>query len=690
MAKFTAEQLLNHLYDKRLPQVYREADIDTQYCLKRFLQSMIEGGFAETISLADGITDLTDPLKCPDKYFPILFESFGYKYSPDIPIIYQRKILQNHGELWQKRGTIEYVYVLSRILTGFDSNVSIVRNDKGVRVMLITLYVDSTAEATESQEYVNIVKTYVKNGYIPFYLDIDSNIMVDVQSIHTTPRYLAMSVEAKGEFDLTPIVDYSKTGFAMTISPTLPQEPFTKFEIQGYSQIVPRYLNDNIVDPKLVQTKVHVDLNGNVGSSGALYSAYTGLCYVPYGSKLNVSLQDSSLLAPNLNIFLFDLTKSYKTSKVITYSAFTQGRCTIDLSDVLNDVSLGHSYYVSFAITDREGLSEASLSEMLCVSIEGTEYVPYSATTRMGFDDEYYKNGEAYPVYKVDVYDANGPISFPYCSTSDYLTATAVHSEGALSVESKGLSEFKIYTDCISAMKDNRYYYFAFSLYKFQANTLDAPIVSALCTNNKGSMKRVTLQKMISAQDNEDKSLYRYGYRLFVPVGYTVVHIEYLLCNTHKINDFASVLRIACYDCNDEGFPNIDNSPQDYVLADDLNTFKNNLSIGLDGIALLSHNNNIGEAIVRDTFDVLTGIIHRRVGVTYDSLGNPISTYALASEQLETVTEDLDGEVKAIPLTTFTGKTFISMSYSMANSVFVCTGDTRFHSCVSVSTRKLK
>ena len=146
MAKFTAEQLLNHLYNKRLPQVYREADVDTKYCLKRFLQSMIEGGYSEAISSADGIVALTDPLKCPDNIFPLLFQSFGYKYSVDIPMIYQRKILQNHGELFQKRGTIEYIYVLTRILTGFDCEVNIERVNK-VRVLTVKMFVDNSVTA---------------------------------------------------------------------------------------------------------------------------------------------------------------------------------------------------------------------------------------------------------------------------------------------------------------------------------------------------------------------------------------------------------------------------------------------------------------------------------------------------------------------------------------------------------------
>ena len=95
-----SEQLLNHLYYKKLPQVYRDMDkMLKTYPLKRYLSSLVDGGYAEVLKNAEGILDLVDPEKCPSEFLPYLCESFGLEYFEDMDDTYQRRFLMNIGEI---------------------------------------------------------------------------------------------------------------------------------------------------------------------------------------------------------------------------------------------------------------------------------------------------------------------------------------------------------------------------------------------------------------------------------------------------------------------------------------------------------------------------------------------------------------------------------------------------------------
>lgn len=690
MAKFTAEQLLKHLYDKRLPQVYREADIDTQYCLKRFLQSMIEGGFAETISLADGITDLTDPLKCPDIYFPILFESFGYKYSSDIPIIYQRKILQNHGELFQKRGSVEYIYVLTRILTGFDCAVDIERVD-GVRVLSISMFVDNSVTSTEKQHYVNLVKKYVIEGYTPFYLDIETNIIVDVVDINTAPQYIANAVEVEGVIDLSPIEEVSFNGLTASLSPTLDKEPFSEFNILGYSKIVPKYEKGNLINPNTAQQNVRmtwVDTDSNTNVTVASMSLLSEYAYVPYGSTLYLYLSNPSIKAPTVYIFVYTYRgKRAIGNKTIASSSFVQGKAVVDISNILISDLCEDDYYVKIGFVDNQGVFD--VTTLLSAWVEDVGYSEYSATTRLKFDNEYYRNGEYYPTYMVDIYDSNGVISYPYVSQKDIQTYDYYETSTIVLFRSEA-GDFVAYTDCITAMKDDCKYYISFMLDVPVTNTLDAPIITALCTNNKGAFKEVPLYKEF-CNKTEAYASWRCGYSFTVPHDYNVVRIKYLFCNTTE-SWGVPITNLMCFECDPEtGNPLIDVEHQPYrEVSEGYSIFENNLSVGIDGIELLSYNDSNGKVIVRDSFDILTGTLTHRVGVTYDSLGNPTSVYALPTPYQEVITEDLNGEVKPRSIKTFRGKTYISMSQSVPNSRYVNRGGTDYHSGIEFKVKIIK
>ena len=143
----TSEKLFDHLYNRKLPQVYRDMDTlpTVNFALKRYLSSLIEGGYSEVLKDISKLLDLIDPEKCPNEFLPLLCESFGLEYFEDIDPVYQRRFLANIGEMVKRRGTYAGVRYIVRVLTGYDVELEYLRgehkNKKG-RHLFISLLVD--------------------------------------------------------------------------------------------------------------------------------------------------------------------------------------------------------------------------------------------------------------------------------------------------------------------------------------------------------------------------------------------------------------------------------------------------------------------------------------------------------------------------------------------------------------------
>lgn len=128
--KLTSEGLLDLLYNRKLPQLYRDADRDLMtFPLKRYLQSLIDGGYCGSIEDIERALLLVDPQNVPEEFLPYLCESFGLPYFKDIDPTYTRKFLANYSELYRRRGTFSCVRYLARVLTGMDAKLSYVRGE---------------------------------------------------------------------------------------------------------------------------------------------------------------------------------------------------------------------------------------------------------------------------------------------------------------------------------------------------------------------------------------------------------------------------------------------------------------------------------------------------------------------------------------------------------------------------------
>lgn len=166
-------RFVDFLYNK-LPAVYRDEDYKLGRPLYRYLQSLSAGGFEKVIEDSNNFLALIDPEKCPDEFFPYLYESFGLKYFKDIPIEYHRKFISNLGALLKRRGTNTAVRYLVSTLTGFEVDLSYERryNDSGDcvgRFLNIVFFVNTVEEATKVNPSVWVIEQFIKSQ-LPFYI----------------------------------------------------------------------------------------------------------------------------------------------------------------------------------------------------------------------------------------------------------------------------------------------------------------------------------------------------------------------------------------------------------------------------------------------------------------------------------------------------------------------------------------
>lgn len=163
----------DYLYNK-LPSVYREEDLKLDKPLYRYLNSLCAGGFEKVIEDSNNFLTLIDPEKCPESFFPHLYESFGLEYFNDIPIEYHRKFLSNLGALMKRRGTNTAIKYLVSTLTGFDVDLHYRReyNERGEctgRYLDLEFLVTSIEDLDSVPIHTKVIERFIKSQ-VPFYI----------------------------------------------------------------------------------------------------------------------------------------------------------------------------------------------------------------------------------------------------------------------------------------------------------------------------------------------------------------------------------------------------------------------------------------------------------------------------------------------------------------------------------------
>ena len=178
--------LTDFLYYHKLPEVYRVFDEPLGKPLYRYLQSMLEGGYADLINNAtkgyrglENLLELVDPKTCPDEFLPYYCKSMGIEWFPDLiteerGTYYLRTFLCNVGEIYKRRGTDSVVKYIAKVLTEMDVKLRYERvfnSDRTTKARI--LWVELQAHTQEEIDNIGInakvIKRYV-DTQIPYYI----------------------------------------------------------------------------------------------------------------------------------------------------------------------------------------------------------------------------------------------------------------------------------------------------------------------------------------------------------------------------------------------------------------------------------------------------------------------------------------------------------------------------------------
>lgn len=152
----------------RFPPKYREDDAMHSYALKRYLQSLSDGGFAYSIDEMNGILDLIDPIKVDAKLLPVLFKQYGLEVFNGIPEEYLRYLLPNLGEAWSKKGSTSVVEFVTSSLSGIKTSTQTTYTDDNNPLITVKLEMDYSLG-----DYFPDVERFSRllTNFIPFYCD---------------------------------------------------------------------------------------------------------------------------------------------------------------------------------------------------------------------------------------------------------------------------------------------------------------------------------------------------------------------------------------------------------------------------------------------------------------------------------------------------------------------------------------
>lgn len=201
----TKESILDYLYYRNLPEVYRTEDLNQipiEKPLYRYLKAISDSGFKEVISSVTGILSLVDPKDCPEVFLPYLLRCFGFDYFEDIDPKYQRKLLSNIGELIKRRGTYSGVKYLARVLTGLDVRL-ILKPEGETPRLTVELLFDTLDQVDNLDNDIKSVERYI--GYfVPFWvLPVSVTSSIRVQELKEQ-NFIGSSMTYYSKYNVVP------------------------------------------------------------------------------------------------------------------------------------------------------------------------------------------------------------------------------------------------------------------------------------------------------------------------------------------------------------------------------------------------------------------------------------------------------------------------------------------------------
>lgn len=170
MSKILDSKTFGDKLYKSLPQIYRTADKDVDYSLKRYFQSLSDGGFSHIIDETNDLMSVVDSDKTSMKNLPSLFKSYGLEIFNGVPEMYLRKLLPLVGNLFSQKGSITPVEYLTSLISGVKSTVAVsetFRDDHSLNVTLEMDYGQEQKDIPDKEQLVRIIKEFV-----PFFCNV--------------------------------------------------------------------------------------------------------------------------------------------------------------------------------------------------------------------------------------------------------------------------------------------------------------------------------------------------------------------------------------------------------------------------------------------------------------------------------------------------------------------------------------
>lgn len=169
MSKILSSENFGDKIYNRFPIKYREDDVLQDYALKRYIQSLSDGGFKYAIEDINGLMDLIDPDKVSYEVITLLFKQYGLEIFNGIPEQYLRYLLPKMGELWKNKGSISALEFLTSSISGIRTLTDVTYDAEDNPTINVKLEVDNNIG-----EYIPAIPQLKKllENFIPFYCDL--------------------------------------------------------------------------------------------------------------------------------------------------------------------------------------------------------------------------------------------------------------------------------------------------------------------------------------------------------------------------------------------------------------------------------------------------------------------------------------------------------------------------------------
>ena len=153
-----------------LPEIYRSSDKEVNFSLKRYLDSLADGGFEKVIEEINGILTLVDSDKIDEEFLPILFKNYGFDVFNGIPTLYLRKLLPLVSDLYNLKGTTTAVEYLTSLVSGVKSYIELDEEFSNNHIINVNLEMDYGGRFNDMPDQDQLLR--IIKEFVPFYCDV--------------------------------------------------------------------------------------------------------------------------------------------------------------------------------------------------------------------------------------------------------------------------------------------------------------------------------------------------------------------------------------------------------------------------------------------------------------------------------------------------------------------------------------